>query len=298
MKKQLFSVLLFSTLLYSCKEQVPAGLVLSTLASSDTTYVTAQVETAQDKKVVIEEFTGASCSNCAPGSAQLKAFADQNPGRIITTAIHYGFLSEPPAGAIYDFRNADAGALISSFNEGEPGKPSATFDRVPVLINGVSTYFIVRGNTGSDWIAALPALLSKTTPVNIHLSSSYDAATNKVNVQTKIHFTAAVNEKLALTLYVLESGKKDKQEDNTQGEIPDYKFDHVLQKLITPVAGVPILDSLPLKVAGRVLEKSISFEPNITGVNGWNLDSCVIVGIVHKTGSSKAILHAEEVHLK
>ncbi len=299
MTKQIIIFSLIAIFLYSCKEQRPAGLILGTLQSADTTYVVAQVEAAQTKKVVIEEFTGASCANCAPGSAQLKGFVDQNPDRIIVTAIHYGFLSEPPAGAIYDFRNADAGELLSFFNEGEPGKPSATFDRTKININGTPTYFVIRGNTGSDWIAALPSLLSKTTPVNIHLNSSYNASTNKVDVSVKLHFTSNVTQNLGLTLYVLESGKKDIQLDVAQGGvINDYQFDHILQKVITPVGGVPVLDSLPTKVAGRVLEKKISFEPNISGINGWNLDSCVIVGIVHETGSAKTIWHAEEVHLK
>lgn len=283
----------------SCCEQTPGGLVLNPLVSIDTTYIVTQIETPQQKNVVIEELTGAACTNCPAGTLILKGFQAQYPGRIILTGIHSGFLTEPPAGALYDFRNADADALKLFFNEGDPGKPSATFDRIPVSVGGQSpTYFILKGSTGGDWIATLPGLLAKTTPVNIHLTSDYNAAENKVNVVVKIHFIQDVTENLGLTLYVLENGRIDKQEDKDVGEIPDYKFDHILRKIITPVAGDPLLDSLSTKIQGRVVEKSLMFTPDITGVNGWNLDSCLVIGIIHKTGASREIIHAEEIHLK
>jgi len=298
MKKTMFSVLAVVLLLQSCKEQIPNGLNINTTSSADSTYVAA-AETPQEKVVLIEELTGATCSNCPNGTKILNQFMVDHPDRIILTAIHSGFLSEPPSGALYDFRNADADALKFFFNEGEPSKPSACFDRVTATSgNSIGKYFISKGQTGADWIAMLPTRLAKTTPVNIHLSSAYNTSTAKVDVVVKLAFTSAVTEKLALSLYVLESGRVDKQYDIDLGEIEDYEFNHIFRKMITSVSGELILDSLSTKEAGRVLQKKISFSPVTDGVNGWNLDSCVVVGVVHKTGNSKEVLHAGEVHLK
>lgn len=299
LKKQFVLLTGFVSLFWaSCEEQIPSGLVLNTTASADTTYMAA-VETPQDKVVLIEELTGASCTNCPNGTKQLKDFVSQNPGRVLVTAIHSGFLTEPPSGALYDFRNTDADALKLFFNEGDPGKPSASFDRVPPTSgNSAGKYFVLRGQTGSDWLSLLPTRLAKTTPVNIHLESDYLPVSNKGEIKVKIAFTADVSEKLALTLYLLENGRIDKQEDKDVGEIPDYKFDHILRKLITPVGGDLILDSLTTKTKGRVLERTILFDMNTSGINGWNPDSCVVIAAVHKTGSSKEVVHAEEVHLK
>lgn len=298
MKKIISLSAVVSLAFVACQEQIPNGLILTSTASKDTTYVAA-AETPQAKVVVIEELTGATCSNCPKGTEILKGFVESNPGRIVLTGIHSGFLSEPPAGAHYDFRNADADALKFFFNEGEPSKPSACFDRVQATSgNSAGKYFISKGQTGADWIAMLPTRLSKTTPVNIHLQSEYNTSTSKVDVKVKVAFTSAVNEKVALSMYVLESGRKDKQYDIDLGVIENYKFNHIFRKMITGVGGELILDSLTTKEAGRVLEKSISFEPNTTGVNGWDLDSCTVVGIVHKMGSSKEVLHAQEVKLR
>ncbi len=299
MKKAFLGIGFISIFLFACKEQIPSGLVLTQLASNDTTYITPTLETPQAKMVVIEELTGARCTNCPKGTKILNQFVEDNPGRVIVTALHSGFLTTPPDGALYDFRNADADALRLFFNEGDPAKPGATFDRVKATTgNSAGFYFVSKGQTGSDWLDMLPTRLSKTTPVNIHLTSQYSSGDNKAEIKVKIAFTADVTEKLGLTLYVLENGKKDIQEDTDLGEIPDYEFNHILRKIITPTSGELILDSLNTKVAGRVLEKTLTFTPTLSGISAVNPDSCVVVGIIHKSGSSKEILHAAEVHLK
>lgn len=302
MKKWYFAlgIAVTSSLLWtSCKEQIPSGLVLQSTVSLDTTYVSSTIDTPQAKVLLIEELTGATCTNCPGGTKMLKEFQDQNPGRVIVSALHSGFLTEPPGGAKYDFRNIDADALKLFFNEGDPGKPSATFDRVqPSSGNSAGKYFVLKGQTGSDWLAMVPARLSKTTPVNIYIESDYLPASNKGQVKIKLAFTQDYVGKMALSLFLLENGRIDKQSDKDLGVIPDYQFNHIFRKLISPVGGDLILDSLNTKVKGRVLEKTILFDMQTIGINGWNPDSCMIVAAVHRTGDSKEIIHAQEVHLK
>ena len=302
---RIFSLMAFVIGLFSCKEEIPSGLVLTQTVSKDTSYI-APVEVPQTKKILIEELTGASCVNCPEGTEILKSLMTQNPGRIVVTALHSGFLTPPPSGAKYDFRSADGDALRSFFNEGDPSKPSATFDRVPATSGGsVGNLFIEKGATGGDWLAMFPTRLSKTTPVNIHLVSAYNPDSDKVFINVKLAFTSDLTDTLALTLYVNENGRVDKQEGKVNGvpsTIEDYEFEHIFRKLITPAGGDLILDSLPIKTKGRVLERYISFKPNVynpsSNINGIILDSCKLIGIVHKTGKSKEVLHVQEVKLK
>lgn len=299
MKLVQLSIALMAFTWVACKEQTPTGLNLTDSGAKDTTYVTAQPETPQTKKVLIEELTGSSCTNCPTGTTMLKGFMTQYPGRIVATALHSGFLTDKPVGAIYYFPNDDADQLRLFFNEGDPGKPSAAFDRVKAIGgNSDGKYFIGHGGTGADWITALNDRLSKTTPVNLHITSSFNTTTQKIDVKTTIAFTQAFNEPLSLTLYVIEDSIVDVQLDKTLGAIPDYTFNHVFRKLVTPVGGEAVLDSIANKTAGRVLVRNISFAPNVSGDQVWNLDHCHIVGILHKTGSSKEVLHVEEVDLK
>ncbi len=298
MRRLLLSLPLLSMAFFACKEQLPAGLVLTQLESKDTTYVTSTLEIPQTKRVLIEEMTGASCTNCPNGTKMLKEFQQQHPDRIIITAIHAGFLTNKPNGAKYYFPNPDSEELRLFFGEGDPTKPSATFDRVPATGgNSAGKYFITRGQTGADWIDALPPRLAKTTPANLHLESTLDPLTQQVNIKAKIAFTESFTDKLCLTLYVLEDSIIDIQLDKDLGPIQDYVFNHVFRKLVTPVGGELILDSLNTKQAGRVLEKFIKFTPNTSADGGWKLNHCHLVGILHRTGSSREVLHAVEVKL-
>jgi hypothetical protein len=308
MKKIMFFTFCLFNVFVACKEQTPSGLILTQTISKDTTYISSIIEAPQLKNVFIEELTGAKCVNCPEGTVILRNLVAQHQGRVFLSAIHSGFLTSPPTNAKYDFRNADADALRSFFNEGDPSKPSASFDRVLATSGGsVGKAFIEKGATGGDWLSVLPARLAKPTPVNIHLSSSYDATANQVNIKVKLAFTEDLNEKLALSLFVLENGRRDEQEgkDPNTGSpkvIEDYEFEHVLKKLITPAAGDLILDSVLKKEKGRIVERVISFKPDVfnaaSNINGLILDSCVIVGAVHKTGTSKEIIHVEEIKLK
>lgn len=299
MKLVQYSIFFLSVLLVACEEQMPTGLNLTDSGAKDTTYVSAQVETPQTKKVLIEELTGASCTNCPTGTTMLKGFVTQHPNRIVVTALHTGFLTDKPFGALYYFPNDDADQLRLYFNEGDPGKPSAAFDRTKgVGGNSDGKYFLNHGGTGADWISTLNTRLAKTTPVNLHITSTLNALTQKIDVKTTIAFTEAFNEPLSLSLYVIEDSITDVQLDKTLGAIPNYSFNHVFRKLVTPVGGEGVLDSIPNKTAGRVLVRNISFDPNLTGSQTWNIDHCHLVGILHKTGNSKEVLQVEEVKLK
>jgi hypothetical protein len=270
-------------------------LILHEVKSKDTTYLASQIETPQTKAVLIEELTGASCTNCPKGSKMLKDFQVQYPGKVIVTAIHSGFLTDPPPGAKNYFPNADADALRLFFDEGDPAKPSATFDRTKASSgNSMGKYFVIRGQTGTDWNTALQERLPITTPVNLTLSVVNEVGANKYKVTSTIHFTEAVSDKLALTIYLLEDGIIDKQEDKDLGTIDNYEFNHVFRKLITNVAGAPVLDSLATKEKGRVLKKIIDFEVDATK---WNINNCHLVGLVHKTGASREVLQAVTVKL-
>lgn len=283
----------------SCKEQTPSGLLLTSLQSKDTTYVVSQAEIPQTKKILIEELTGVMCTNCPAGTSQLKGFVTQNPDKIVVVGIHSGFLTNPTPKSKYDFRVPDGDTLRLFFNEGDPSKPSATFDRVPATSgNSAGKYFISKGQTGADWITALNDRLTLSTPVNIHVESDYEATTAKINVKATVHFTEAYSEKLAITMYVIENGIIDVQEDQALGEIEDYEFEHVFRKMITPVSGEPVLDSLTTKEKGRVLEKEFSFSPKIDGANAWKIENCYLVAIVHRTGTSKEVLQVTEVKMK
>src|SRR5688572_21847715 len=81
----------------SCEEIGPA-IDLTEDTTADTTYVVTQIETPQDKNVVLEEFTGARCVNCPQGHVLLDNLENQHGERFIAISNHSEFLAEPYEG--------------------------------------------------------------------------------------------------------------------------------------------------------------------------------------------------------
>lgn len=297
MKNKLIQILLLAITVgffASCDEQKPPGLDLGDgNAITDSSYSTS-VETKQLRNVLIEELTGVICSNCPKAADEIKNLETANPNRIISIGLHppSNLFTEPITGkSHFDFRTEDADEIYNILGTGN--FPSAALSRV-VLTTG--KYF--DGNRGA-WSSRITPMLLATTPVNIHLTSSYTADKNNCKVVAKVAFTEAVADDVSMTVYVIENDIKDYQVDSRlpgNGYNPDYKHSHVLRESVTSTVGSPL--NFANKTAGAVLQKTINFEPMISGDNAWNLDNCRVVVFVHKTGSDKTVLHVQEVHLK
>ncbi|MCC6186813.1 MAG: Omp28-related outer membrane protein [Chitinophagaceae bacterium] len=281
--------------LHSCKEKdVVINMGLQE-GITDSTYTTT-VETAQLRKVLIEEFTGASCTNCPAGHEVVASLANSNPDRIVAIAYHtfnggvtggiFAPIDKKGVKSLYDFRNTEATNIGDVIFGGVSVIPAAGIDRIEV---------------GTSMLASRPQWSNETnkriaiaSPLNMHMTSEYDATENKVNLKIVMAYTKAVSVKNILTIGVLESKIIDAQEFSDRIET-EYEHNHVFRKALTPFNGLPVLDSVATKQAGRVYEFNYVFTPDAT----WNLDNCYIAAFVsNNDGDNKEVLQADEVKLK
>ncbi|RYG26822.1 MAG: hypothetical protein EOO01_41850, partial [Chitinophagaceae bacterium] len=129
MKKNIIAAAAIVFALASCKEVGPA-IDLSPVVASDTTFMSSP-ETPQQKKVLVEEYTGVQCTNCPEGAGIIKDADDLSGGRVIVIGLHSGSLTSPIENeSQYDFRTQDSRDLMISFFGEDPPKPAAAFDRV------------------------------------------------------------------------------------------------------------------------------------------------------------------------
>lgn len=290
-------IILFASivsLFASCKEQLPVGLVLNgNTIVKDTTYLDTP-EAPTDKVILIEESTGNKCSNCPAGKVQIDQMVAANPTRIKVMALHFkGLEIDLPAEKFYSLENPDVRSLIS-YLDGDQGQPCAAFDRVKDASN---KYFIIRGS-GGNWSSAINSGLNKTSPVNLHMTSTYDANSNLVTLNTTLAFTDTTSDKLFLSLFVLEDGLIGTQEEMVFPnviKIEDYEFNDVLRKAISPVIGSPVLQTMTLIEKGRAFRRTVIFQPDAI----WNKDNCRIIAVVHKSeANDKRVIQVADVNLK
>jgi hypothetical protein len=259
---------------------------------TDTTYIAAP-ETPQTRNVLIEEFTGASCTNCPAGHDLVRnLIAATDTGRIVALAYHTldgGGIFEPidkkGVKSLYDFRTDEATQIGKNIYEGLQSIPTAGIDRAQV-----GTSLLINR---PQWANETNKRLLVAPMANMYLSSTYFAAINQVKVNVKVVYTSDVNTKNAINLGVVESKIIDAQEFPDRIEV-NYEHNHVFRKGLTPYNGYSVLDSIATKKAGRVYEFNYVFTPD----EKWNLDNCYVIAYINNTTGNKEILQAKEVKLK
>lgn len=261
------------------------------LAGEDTTYKVNNVSQAQEKRVLVEEFTGVSCSNCPDAATVLKSIVDANGDKVVVIGYHptnngftklideHGYKSE------YDFRQAKAEELGNSIFGGIPGMPIAVIGRQYVNNN----YFVGRG----EWSKLIEDRLKLTTPVNISITSSVDEGANEALAIVRIEYTENVSQKHNLHVAVIENDIIDAQKSVSE-IFSDYKHEHVFRDMLTPLAGAVIPAKVEPKEPGKVYERKFTISIN----EKWKVENCkVIAFITNDEAGDNEVVQVAEVNI-
>ena len=280
MKKQFIAICSVALFFTACKE-VPPTINYSTLNYVDSTYVGATPAT-DAHNVLVEEFTGQSCSNCPAGHTELDNEAASNPGRVNVISLYENDknnpLNNPPPGSVYDLRTDVALTLgLSSIYGGGINLPAAGVDRVPLA--GTTTNLIGSGS----WPTAINSRLTTTGSLNLNIASSY--ASGVATITALITYTQSVSSMQNLSIVVVEDSIVGLQEFPFGAIDSTYTFNDVFRGMVTAVPlGDPILDSLDTKAAGRVLHRVYTYTlPVVTPA--INPSHCRVIAFVNATGA-------------
>lgn len=231
------------------------------------------------KVVLIEEFTGASCSGCPAGAAKVEELLTNYPNNVAAVAIHGDFLTEPIADkSKYDFRNADAQILEQSFTIFS--KPAATIDRSLVL----------DGNLVKDsppvWGVFVEELLKTDQEIELSIEASVENGVLDVSVfgTALVDLPGSYN----IGVYVTQSGILDYQKTNG-ATLEDYPFNHFLRKSLTSLPNGDILTTN--MITGQNFNRNYTFTiPTELApmIPEWKTEKLEIVAYVSRDGGSRA----------
>ncbi len=264
---------------FSCEEIGPNINVRDTVIE-DTTFIAPSIPAAQQKIVLLEDFTGVRCVNCPEGHELAENIKSTNPGQVKSVAIHTTFLGQAYDGD-QDLRT-DQGQEIEDFLGGYLGKPAGCVDRVQFPGDNFTL------ETTSKWAAYTTQRLALTPPVNITITDAeYDAADTSVTVRIELVFTQAVAEDVRLSVMLMENGivvTQLRENDEGTGDIKDenYLHDHVLRDMFTSFDGLLLSEG---SESGRTIIKSFKVKTS----DVWDETKLEIVAFVHES-NSKAVL--------
>jgi hypothetical protein len=184
--------------------------------------------TAQNKKVVLEEFTGIHCVFCPDGHKKAKELQDANKGNVFLVNIHSGGYATPAAGEL-DMRTTEGDAIDDA--SGLTGYPAASINR----------YRTPRVEPGarSTWAASANGQLAESSPVNAYVKSYFDRTNRELTTEVEVYYTAnsaTTTNKLTVMLTQdnilgTQTGGETYNPDNYIGD--QYIHNHVLRQMIS-----------------------------------------------------------------
>ena len=192
--------------------------------------------TAQNKNVILEEYTGIHCTYCPDGHKVANGIEAANPGDFFAINIHTGGYATPGAGEP-DFRTAYGAGLAAQ--SGLTGYPMGSINRH--VFSGSATA-MSRG----DWAAATSTTVAQASYVNVAASASINMKTRIMTVLVEGYFTGTTAPaNMKLNVAVVQNnivGPQTGGASNPDQSLPGglYNHMHVFRDFITGQWGVSI----------------------------------------------------------
>src|ERR1019366_1267127 len=206
MKKGFIAISCAAMLWAGCKEN-DAPIDFGHKSLADTTYVLPASKipaSPASHNVLVEEFTGQSCSGCPAGHTNLENIVSANAaGRINVIGLYITNFSQtkPPTGSIHDFRDSIASVIGNQVYVGISALPSGGVDRTK-FSSQILLY-------SSDWNAAIASQLNIADSLNLTDSSTYDSATNKATITVLVTYVYQVATQQNISIAIVEDSMTD-----------------------------------------------------------------------------------------
>ena len=220
------------------------------------------------KRVIIEEFSGQDCSNCAVGYMVVKKLLQDYPDNLVAVTIHAGGLSRP------EFRISEGQQLWDYFNI--PYQPRAVIDRA----KNKTVY--ERG----QWAKEVENRIIPKARIGIKVTPSL--AGRNLTAKVEIQMTEPINEALKITAYVVENNVVAYQANSSA----NHSHQHILRSIATKShLGDPISGST--FASGQIVTHNITSKaiPPIV-----KIENAKLVVIISKASNDES-LNAIQVSL-
>lgn len=252
-------------------------LLLATAFASGLSAQTFVSTTAENKNVVLEEFTGIYCTYCPDGHVVAQGIQDANPNDVVLINIHTGGYAAPNGGDP-DFRTPWGDAIAGQ--SGLSGYPAGTVNRH--LFSGLS-----QGSgtamSRSNWSGASNTTLQESSYVNVAAQSTIDVQTRQLTVVVEGYYTAngaaTNNLNVALLQNNVEGPQTGGSNFNPSAILPNgnYNHQHMLRHLLTGQWGQSIASTTSGTFVNETFSYTIPNDLNGVPYDLYNLDVVVFI---------------------
>ncbi len=233
----------------------------------------------ENRKAVIEEFTGLSCPYCPEGHVVADGIANKYPGKALVVAYHPSNGSfNTPYTAAEDLRRQWPASFWGTFS-GTTSMPSAMINRIPWNAGP-------RGIGRGGWEAAAVEVMKVASPCNVGLISGYDVSTKKLTVDVEVYFTSAVTDQYSIYVVLTEDSIVTHQRDYTISGNGNWRENYVhkrtFREALTDVNGDPISGNTS---KGTLVTKKYTF----TNSQNYVISRCSVLVFIRNKSNDEIV---------
>ena len=223
--------------------------------------------------VLLEDYTGHTCTNCPAAAAEAKNIENANGGKVIVMSVHAsttgGFQVPNPPELPTDHRtsagNEYATAMNIAFN------PAGAINRT---LSGGDYYVF-----SSDWSTRTNTELSKTPDFNLQVAYNYYSQTKGLFLHTETEVLNDVSGNFSITSFLVRDTLVAPQETTGGVLIEDYDHHNVLTDNINGTWGTPIISGGA--TAGTKLYNNFTYKmKDAVADSSFNINNISIITIV------------------
>jgi hypothetical protein len=155
----------------------------------------------ENKRALIEQFTGVRCAGCPAGSDEVDQLLQAHPNKLF--AVEYHQPNTPfcaPYGNDQDFRRSFLAAYCNPSFNFIGAYPTAFINRRMWPNESYRNFFT------TNWESDMLQINTELSPLNIGLHPLYDAISKVLTVEVEIYYTSTVSDPLTLYVQFSESG--------------------------------------------------------------------------------------------
>jgi hypothetical protein len=224
--------------------------------------------TPENKKALLEEFTGTGCPNCPDGHATAASILAADPLNVFVIAYHpdnSSYTTSDPMATNYP------AAFYNSTFVGSRFMPGAIINR---RIWGAE-----RMVSRTSWQADVNTIKAEASPLNVGVSSSYNTTTSQLSIDVEVYFTQTVTDAMTIYCMLTEDGIIAAQSNGTS----PYTHNHVFREAFVAQWGDAITTPT---TAGTLKTFTFNFDNSTTA---YDMTKSEVVAFVRNAADEEII---------
>ena len=237
------------------------------------------------RSVLLEDYTGHLCVNCAPAARIAGTIQDLYLGQVYVISVHAGQFAKPNPSSYYPYLTGDYRCAAGNDWNGYSGfnidaNPKGMVNRRPY--NGSTSFGTTDWNQAVKIAVELPKVAVMT--VNNTISSQDSTLQSKIEVKFLTGYTGKVNMTVCILEDSIYGGQLNIIPPDSVPIMKNFRFMHILRGSLNGSFGEEIAVN---PASGKLVSKSYSLD---FGTVAWVPSHCSVIAFI-SDADTKEVLH-------